>query len=88
MLTLEEQAIWKLITTNLYFWRHLDNIDNSQPDIDRRSLILAKVRENWEVIKAVAEGKADKSELPSPPATRKSQFDAPPAQDGFDDIPF
>jgi len=86
LLTLDEQIIWKLITTNLYFWRYLDRTDNSQPDISRESLMLKKVQDNWDLLKAVAEGKRDKSELPSEEKANASVRGAP--DDGFDSIPF
>ena len=82
MLSLEEQAIWKTVATNLVFWRFLNNTDDSQPEISRRSLVLQVVRDNWKIIKAIAEGKADKSELPL------SVSNGIPVDDGFDDIPF
>jgi hypothetical protein len=44
---------------------------------------MKSVRDNWEIIKAVAEGRTDKSELPLAPPKA-----APKADDDFNDIPF
>lgn len=90
ILSLEEQAIWKVITTNLFFWRYLNRTDDSRPEVSERSLVLQSVRENWETIKAVAEGNADRADLPSARDRQKSasRKSSAPIDDGFDDIPF
>ena len=90
LLNLEEQEVWKLITTNTYFWRYLDQTDDSQPQISRDSLNIKKVRDNWEVLIAVTKGEKEKSELPTHDNTsHKSNYGQNnTSDDGFDDIPF
>ncbi len=63
LLTHEEQVIWKLISTSGFFWiGHWDNSDDWEWDISlRRNLVAGRVHDNWEAIKAVAEGTEAKS---------------------------
>lgn len=71
LLTHDEEVLWILIYEHGYF--------NDPRHIKRRispiGLRPDRIREHWELLKKVAKGKADKSELPPAPDPRSMEDD-------------
>jgi len=65
------QRIHVLIKGNGYFWRDATetSFSNHRPEL----LLMDRLRENWEKLKAVAEGNADPSVLPKLEPTKKKE---------------
>jgi hypothetical protein len=81
LLTHEEQIIWRLVRENGYIWRGRYNAQNEWTwNLDEDSLIRDRLRENWEIFKAVAAGDESENALPKWSKRRTSAFD--------DDEPF
>lgn len=83
LLTHEEQIVWKLIQENGHFWlgRYAGPEDEWTWRVDEQTLIFDRLREYWNKFIAVAQGKADKSTLPS---WRKGKQDT--GKGAFDDL--
>jgi hypothetical protein len=87
LLTHEEQVLWKLIQENGLFWRgrYAGSSNEWTWKVEEGGLIFERLREHWDKFIAVAQGRADKSTLPT---WQKSK----PSKSGFedldDDIPF
>jgi DNA-binding CsgD family transcriptional regulator len=86
LLTHEEQLIWRLIRENGYLWKgHYDKQDEWTWKVSGESLVLDRLRDKWDVFKAVALGELPKDKLPKWPKSRpKPTFDT----DLDDDVPF
>lgn len=67
MLTHDEQVVWKLIRENGYLWRGNYSTGEWSWQVEERSLVFERLRENWEQFCAVAKGEADRSTLPTWP---------------------
>lgn len=68
LLTHDEEKLWKLICEHGYFWRgKYDEYGEWQWRIREDGIILQRVRDEWESLKQVAEGVADRSSLPQVP---------------------
>lgn len=66
LLTHEEQATWKLIRENGYFWKGShDKTGVWTWRTDEKEVIFERLREHWDKLKAVATGQANKSILPT-----------------------
>lgn len=66
LLTHDEQILWKLIRENGYLWRgDYDRDDEWSWRINEGSLLFDRVREYWEVFKAVSIGDLEKDALPT-----------------------
>jgi hypothetical protein len=67
LLTHDEQVLWKLIVENGWLWRGQYNDSSCRWEwaTPPSSLIYERLREHWELFKAVACGDKDKEELPS-----------------------
>lgn len=91
LLTHEEQVLWKLVRENGYLWRgNYNNNDNEWSwNIRESSLIFERLRDNWEIFKAVASGDGGKDALPTwikKKTNAEEPYEEPPFHD--DDIPF
>ncbi|SHJ67403.1 hypothetical protein SAMN02745165_02911 [Malonomonas rubra DSM 5091] len=83
MLTYDEQVLWKLICENGFFWRGKYDDDGDWCwTVDIRKLIWGRLREHWDLLKAVADGEEEASKLPS--AVRREE----PTFNPDDEIPF
>lgn len=67
LLTHDEQVIWKLVRENGSIWKgHHHRTTGEWTWVpSEESLSRERLRESWDKFRAVAEGKADKSTLPS-----------------------
>lgn len=82
LLNHEEQVLWKLVRENGLVWRgRYDAQDEWTWKVEHGSLIFGRLREHWEKFKAVAEGEADRSTLPTWAKSKPQPVDDP-------DIPF
>jgi len=86
MLTHDEQIIWKLVRENGWLWRgrYAQSTSEWEWEIHKKNLQFDRLRESWDTFRAVAEGKADKSALPT--WDRKKQEAGPEWGDA--EIPF
>ena len=76
LLTHEEQLIWRLIRENGLLWRgHYDTQDEWSWNVSEEKLIQDRLRDHWEVFKAVALGGLPKSKLPSWQKKKNAAFD-------------
>lgn len=63
LMTHEEQVLWKLITTSGYLWRGSWGEDGNGEEVwqwdpsNPYKITLERLRHNWDIIRAVAEGK-------------------------------
>ena len=69
LMTYDEQKIWATISGNGYFWEgHWEFYSTGQgmfrPEVNAEKLIVFRVGEHWEAIKAVANGEKPASALP------------------------
>jgi hypothetical protein len=71
LLNLEEQMLWRVLHSSGYFWK--GTLFGDPPDwdwmVNLRSVEWERVREYWDLLRAVAAGKVSKSVLPKPPET-------------------
>lgn len=72
LLNYEEQALWKIISSNGYFWNgEYDKNGNYRYEtIYAENPKLEVIRKNWELIKAVAAGEKSEEELPKLPSKK------------------
>lgn len=84
LLTHEEQLIWRIVRENGSFWRGRFNPEWTWL-LDERSLNREALRQNWEVVKGVAFGERDSSELPT---WIKSKSSSTFPKDLDDEVPF
>jgi hypothetical protein len=96
LMTHEEQLIWKVVRENGYLWRgHYDTNDEWTWTIADTKLLRERLREKWEILKAVALGERSRDDLPSWAKTRPQKQLPPPTRpapafdsDLDDDLPF
>lgn len=82
LLSHDEQLIWKLLRENGYIWRgRYDARGEWVWEVREQSLIKDRVRENWEIFKAVAAEQVSSSCLPNWQKIK-------PGSDLDDEIPF
>jgi hypothetical protein len=81
LLAHDEQLVWKLIRENGFLWRGNFKTGEWSWEVRANSLIRDRLRENWDVFKAVAADELPKDSLP-----KWNRTD--PADDLDDDIPF
>jgi hypothetical protein len=75
LLTYEEQLLWKLVRETGYFWRgHFNSNGYWTWETDLESLSFQRVREYWDILKQVADGEANRNQLPQTP--RKESQDS------------
>lgn len=91
LLTYDEQIVWKVIKECGYLWKgKFDKQGYWTWELKPESLIFSRLRESWDIFKQVANGEADKSELPSwdeyKTQTLGTKDIVPPPDD--DDLPF
>jgi predicted transcriptional regulator len=87
LLTHEEQLIWRLARENGYLWRgHFDKNGEWSWAVDQGHLILDRLREKWEIFKAVAAGEQSNEDLPLWNKIRPAP--APAFDSDLDDVPF
>lgn len=88
LLTHEEQVKWKLICENGYLWKGSYRGGEWDWSPDEGKLLLDRLRDNWDLFCAVANGDKPASDLPTWAKTNRP----PPANTGFadmdDEIPF
>lgn len=89
MLTHDEQVLWKLVRENGYVWkgRYSNRTGRWVWNTDEGSLIFRRLRETWDVFRAVAERRAGPSDLPQWAETERVSS-PPPEPKLDDDIPF
>ncbi|OYW46885.1 MAG: hypothetical protein B7Z08_01625 [Sphingomonadales bacterium 32-68-7] len=81
LLNHDEQLVWRLVKENGYLWRGNYNLRGEWSwEAKPESLIIDRLRENWELFKLIASGERHESELPRWVKVR--------ADDDLDDIPF
>jgi hypothetical protein len=83
LLTIEEQAVWRLVKRNGFLWRGNYRSGDFSWSVEWKNLILTRLRDTWDKFCAVARGEADESTLPTWDRAGK---DSPVPND--DDIPF
>lgn len=82
LLTHEEQLIWRLVRENGYVWRgHYNKVGEWSWQVSEPGLIRDRLRDHWDIFKAVALGEEPKERLPR---WQKHQAD----DDLDDDVPF
>jgi hypothetical protein len=85
LLTHDEQMIWKIVRENGHVWK--GRFSGSPPELEWRweakpeAIIWGRLRQHWQVFKAVAQGTKSANELPT---WRKTKQHSPID----DDIPF
>lgn len=81
LLTHEEQLVWHLVRENGYVWRgHFSKNGEWTWQIAETGLIRERLREHWDIFKAVAQGEEPKERLP--------KWQKHKADDPDDDVPF
>ena len=65
LLSHDEQKLWKLIRENGWLWKGNSKSGEWKWKIDIDTICYDRLRESWEIFKAVAEGHGDKSTLPT-----------------------
>lgn len=76
LLTHEEQVLWKLICEYGALWHyHSPHDDEYVWAINEDNLIVERLRENWELFKAIAAGEEGKAKLPRPEIGGEPAFD-------------
>ena len=65
LLTYDEQILWKLVRENGYFWKGKSKDGEWTWEFFYGQLHTTRLRKYWELIKAVARGEKDHSELPA-----------------------
>ncbi|MCT6721691.1 hypothetical protein [Acidovorax sp. K2F] len=87
LLTHDEQIIWKLIKESGYFWRgSFHKVSNEWTwTVQESSLVFERLRDSWEVVKAVAAGDEPPEAMPSWPR-RRVVAPPPSSSSGFDDM--
>jgi hypothetical protein len=88
LLSHEEQKRWKLIRENGFLWQgwHDKSSGKWSWTVQETSLIFERLRDDWAIFIAVAQGEAERSSLPTwekAAPTKPSDFD-----DTTDDFPF
>jgi hypothetical protein len=74
LLTHDEQVLWKLISETTSLWTRICK-SNGSPYIADGSMNYKMLREHWDILKTVAEGQADKGELPSKAPKKQTVVD-------------
>ncbi len=65
LLTHEEEVLWKLIKTSGYFWKEKHQKKGGWVwDLDKNNIHPQRFRKYWDVLKEVAAGELDISEIP------------------------
>ena len=73
LMTHDEQIIWKLVKECRYLWSGKNNDDGERSgNVMNPSLIIERLRENWDLIKDVAAGNKDKDALPTTPMKKST----------------
>ena len=99
LLTHEEQMVWKVIATSPYLWRgHYQDDGNDRDEVwawnpnKPHSIILDRLRDNWDTIQRVAEGvESREGNLALRTRIARAKTKTPPAafdSDLDDDVPF
>jgi hypothetical protein len=92
LLTYEEQMVWKLIRENGLLWKgkYVGDPPQWTWQIQESSIILDRLRENWPIILAVANGSRPRTDLPTWEKTKpKTLLSGGRVADIIDDdIPF
>lgn len=78
LLTHDEQVLWKLIKENGYLWRGKYDNEGWTWKVQYSSIVLERLRDMWAIFNAVANGEADRSELPGWPKTDPKNDDEIP----------
>lgn len=86
LLTHDEQIIWKLIKENGYFWRgSFHKVSNDWTwTVQESSFLFERLRNSWNVVKAVAAGEEPLDAMPD--WQRRRVIPPPASASGFDDI--
>lgn len=90
LLTHEEQVRWKLVRECGYLWRgSYANVDNEwRWRVAESALLFDRLRSNWELFCAVANGDRPVSDLPTWSKSKGGSSVKPSFDDLDDDIPF
>lgn len=89
LLSHEEQLIWRAVRENGYVWKgHYNKQQEWVWTISEVSLIRDRLRDQWDVFKAVALGEMSKDKLPAWKKTRAKPAPAAFDADLDDDVPF
>jgi hypothetical protein len=88
-MTMFEQEVWAIVCEHGYFWRGRWRSSGLEKEVwewncEPESLDMDRVAKCWDTIVAVAEGGADRSDLPTYVQERQAQKFA----DFDDEIPF